>query len=115
MNWQEKFVQIIMKQYPKSIALMRGNFKSSQIWKLQYMSNPRLLYDFFDSQGIYIGIVYQYCYNSLDACDHYYFDWEIMFGVDDKIISSDVEEPTRTEAEEKAFEKAFEILERKLK
>ena len=105
MNWQEKFVQIIMKQYPKSIALMRGNFKSSQIWKLQYMSNPRLLYDFFDEQGIYINIAR---WEEAEV-----WAYRIIIGIKE-YISFEITHPTRTEAEEQAFIKAFEILEDKL-
>ena len=42
-----------------------------------------------------------------------YFDWYIVY--DSEVLdSSEVEEPTRREAEEAAFEKAFEILEEML-
>ena len=102
---------------PKAYALLIKHYSIDEsLIGTRYFPEDYLgrnLYDFFDEQGICIGIIYQYYYNTLDTCDHYYFDWEIMFGVDDKIISSDVEESTRTEAEEKAFEKAFEILESK--
>ena len=116
MNWNE-----IKEKYPKALTCLAKMFDKdisdkgldSLVSVLEMAWQDRDLYDFFDEQGIYIGIIYQYYYNTLDTCDHYYFDWEIMFGVDDKIISSDVEESTRTEAEEKAFEKAFEILESK--
>ena len=112
MNWQEKFVQIIMKQYPKSIALMRGNFKSSQIWKLQYMSNPRLLFDFFDKQGIYVWITPPFGTDEgLDI-----FDGEIRLVNGNYLFEriSVCGTKTRTLAEEQAFLQAFKILEEKL-
>jgi len=115
MNWQEKFVQIIIKQYPKSIALMRGNFKSSQIWKLQYMSNPRLLYDFFDGQDIYIEIERDYdyvgrCGEEIKYTDTWNYNLVNQYGA----IGYGEDFTTRTLAEEQAFLKAFEILEDKL-
>lgn len=58
-------------------------------------NNPRHLYDFFDKNGIIIGI---------------YPSWK--FGIND--IEYDPETRTRTEIEALAFEKAFELLEAKL-
>ena len=70
----------------------------------------RLLYDFFDEQGVYVEIFRAFSYtNKLQ-----YWDWGV--GNDDHFnaITGEVEEPTRTEAEGKAFEKAFKILEGEL-
>ena len=103
MNWNK-----IKEKYPKAEKILQEWLSGRYDW------NTRDLYDFFDEQGIYISIMYTYYWNSLDESDHYHFDWEIMFDTDDKIISAEVEEPTRTEAETIAFEKAFEILENKL-
>jgi len=116
MNWQEKFVQIIMKQYPKSIALMRGNFKSSQIWKLQYMSNPRLLYDFFDEQGIIIFIAPMrgILYNGISLNDSKLRFGAQIHGETNLRVTPVGVYLTRTLAEEQAFLRAFEILEEKL-
>ena len=66
----------------------------------------RNLYDFFDEQGIYIGIIYSYV-------EPEGFHAEIYnFSIRDRWYKHYYE--TRTEAEEKAFEQAFEILENKL-
>ncbi len=76
----------------------------------------RHFYDFFDGQGIYISIKYDCRWKNPDSTDSEvisFWDWEIDDSLNN-LGSSDVEEPTRAEAEEKAFEKAFGILENKL-
>ena len=89
MNWK-----IIKEKYPKAYELALKN------------SNPafcdRLLYDFFDSQGIYAII-------NRSPADNEFF-WSIDIGKD--FCDGDYTN-TRTEAEEQAFLKAFEILEDK--
>ena len=86
MNWNK-----IKEKYPKSEALIDKCIRTD-----------RDLYDFFDEQGIYINA---YKYSSK------WWAYDIMgIGIDE----SEIQFKTRTEAEEKAFEKAFEILENKI-
>ena len=78
--------------------------------------SDRDLFDFFDEQGIYININLSYV-----SDEGFWFEYEIdTFNKKTDCCSmdeSDYEEPykttTRTEAEEQAFLKAFEILEDK--
>ena len=121
MNWKE-----IQKKYPKALGLFEKWFRDgfipgiddiwydgqnayfcSEYWKYEDEAiNTRELYDFFDEQKIIIttyfiwGGGFRYAINDGGANDGgYYSEW----------IKS------RTEAEEAAFTKAFEILEEKLK
>ena len=126
MNWEK-----IKKKYPKAwglfvmfrakanaIADKKGSY-DGDIFKL------RDLYDFFDKQGIYIELWFRE--NSvLSFAWHIHFinkKWEeIGLSKWSNKISYPITErnpkaglyKTRTEAEEKAFEKSFEILEEKL-
>ena len=73
------------------------------------VSNDRDLYDFFDEQKLFVGITPFYNYKK-KLC----FEIAIV----DKNGSGDYEgkyDTVRFEAEETAFEKAFETLESKLK
>ena len=110
MNWTN-----IKKKYPKvwelfvvfrakanTIADEKGS-RDGDIFKL------RDLYDFFDEQGIAISIVWT-MHPTEDRLEYYY-----DFAVDNvAAFESDKHYPSRTEAEEKAFEKAFKILEGEL-
>ncbi len=74
--------------------------------------NERDLYDFFDEQGIYINIC---THKSIyDEPDKFTISWYDIFLNKAENIAHDGNYYSRTEAEEKAFEKAFEILEGKL-
>ena len=101
MNWNN-----IEVKYPKA-------FNKWKEWafyhRTQEIGRIRRLYDFFDKQKIVISIVWV-MHTTEDRLE-YYYDFAI-----DNIASfeSDKHYATRTEAEEKAFEKAFEILENKL-
>ena len=89
MNWNK-----IKEKYPKSEALIDKCIRTD-----------RDLYDFFDEQGIYIGI-------GVPLPGQDFWDAKITTPEDYKYIHSTF--PTRTEAEEKAFERAFELLESKV-
>jgi len=102
MNWTE-----IKEKYPKAYDKYidwchAEDCPSSKC----YQHTGRDLYDFFDSQEIYVCIEYRYGTASLPR-------WYWMVKQDNAANEQDSSQ-TRTEAEEKAFEKAFEILEDKL-
>ena len=64
------------------------------------------LFRFFDEQGIFITVEFNM---------FFHFNWKFITTPEiDKVGHSDYDYSTRTEAKEKAFEKAFEILENKL-
>ena len=71
----------------------------------------RRWYDFFDEQKIYIEIT-KYKYSDRSLRWNYEITDEQNYKYGDDIYE---EENSRPEAEEQAFEKAFEILEEKLK
>lgn len=122
MNWQE-----IKEKYPKAFVLMH-NFQHKELAykepyppivlkdlsRFQENYGIRFLYDFFDGEGIWISIMRNHYYeDNMDNSLHEFFDWSIT--VDSEYVADgEVEELTRTEAEEQAFLKAFEILENKL-
>ena len=85
---------LIKEKYPKSEALIDKCIRTD-----------RDLYDFFDEQGIYINIVR---WEEAEV-----WAYRIIIGIKE-YISFEITHPTRTEAEEQAFLKAFEILEDKL-
>ena len=100
MNWDE-----IKEKYPKAWFELKS-------WNYQILDNPfgedqRLFY-FFDEQGIIIVL----SYIKGDVVD--WWDYSIyQYGV--VVINSGESLHHRTTIEEQAFEKAFEILENKLK
>ena len=113
MNWTE-----IAEKYPKGAELLQdfidgtcympadSNYKDQ--WCGSYLRIfVRKLYDFFDEQGIYVDVRPFYY-------DQLFFITGILTFVTDVAIDWTEKADTRTEAEEKAFEKAFEILEDKL-
>ena len=96
MNWNE-----IKEKYPKAFENL---FESGMY---HFDGHPRDLYDFFDERGIYVDVRPFYY-------DQLFFITGILTFVTDVAIDWTEKADTRTEAEEKAFEKAFEILENKL-
>lgn len=112
MNWKE-----IKENYPKGWAKLQlsqsigkyGEIKISQWMSLSSEGfgdiTLRDFYDFFDEQGIYIELTLEkggrFHVDILDKEAEYLFIIKEIFN-------------TRTEAEEAAFNKAFEILENKL-
>ena len=92
MKWDE-----IKEKYPKCCRLS-WNY---QILDFKYGTDRRL-YDFFDEQGINVSV------NAFLG-----FDYRI-YRKADTLASNEITFTTRIEAEEKAFEKAFGILEDKL-
>ena len=105
MNWTE-----IKEKYPKASRLLINYYDiDDSLIGIRYFVEDYLarnLYDFFDSQEIYVCIEYRYGTASLPR-------WYWMVKQDNAANEQDSSQ-TRTEAEEKAFEKAFEILENKL-
>ena len=102
MNWDE-----IDKKYPKSYKKVVDWFEAKYDLNLDYPTDIRYLYDFFDEQGIYIGIDSTsgkafFCWIDTEPEDA-----TIYLGGDTKYWDN------RVEAEMIAFEKAFEILENK--
>lgn len=101
MDWEN-----IREKYPKAMAILRDT-------KHYDLAEPRRLYDFFDSEGIYVWITPPFGTDiGLDV-----FDGEIRIMYNDYINKrvNVCGTKTRTEAEDQAFFKAFEILEEKLK
>ena len=92
MNWIE-----IKEKYPKSEPLIDKCIRTD-----------RDLYDFFDEQGIHISVYYSDC--EFFECSIFNNQGDIAGW--DYLETNEFE--TRTEAEVKAFTKAFEILEEKL-
>ncbi len=110
MNWEE-----IKDRCSKAYELLCGNdeFKRMQYSKL--FKGERLLYDFFDENEIAICITPDY-YGSMEYHPSKYKDGDYIYywiNVGFK-WEDDIEYKTRTEAEQAAFTKAFEILESKL-
>jgi len=106
MNWTE-----IKEKYPKASRLLINYYDiDDSLIGIRYFVEDYLarnLYDFFDEQGLYINILVE---------DNEYtnsINW-LYWIVDSEKRIDDYSFQTRTEAEEKAFEKAFEILENKL-
>ena len=121
MNWNN-----IKEKYPKSYERLNRYYllsARSDINGINY-PHPRELYDFFDEQGIYIDVSFDDgklpmmfwvdIYSTVSRHPHddgYELRCEYTFGDGDRTKNEFYK--TRTEAEEKAFEKAFEILEDK--
>lgn len=107
MNWKQ-----INKDYPKAFKKFVKwlDCDSSDMLKFEMMmilKNERDLYDFFDEQKVYINV---FITEHPDK-GNTYWDWELF--VDGECLgSSEVEEPTRKEAETAAFNEAFNQLEK---
>ena len=91
---------LIKEKYPKAEELA-DNWGDTHT--IDWRQSDRWLYDFFDEQGIYVII-------NRSPADNEFF-WSI--DIDKDFCDGDYTN-TRTEAEEQAFIKAFEILEDKL-
>ena len=92
MNWTE-----IKEKYPKAWNVLLNS-------KHYHYGNSRCLYDFFDEQGIYVGII--------SSPNRYACTIFISASGEKMSQSKDIEiGSTRSEAETAAFTKAFEILE----
>jgi hypothetical protein len=104
MNWKQ-----IKEKYPKAFDKYIDWCHAEDCPSIDcYSHNDRDAYDFFDEQGIYITV----------NTESYFGGW--IYYIEDKehqIIGDDgyYDYKTRTEAEEKAFEEAFEILEGRIK
>lgn len=111
MKWNK-----IKEDYPKAIALL---WKWGNHPAVVSRQKHRLLYDFFDEQEIYITIELEVQYTreiDEDGDNPHYVPDGFSFDIHDKIkslVAGGVYK-TRTESEEEAFTKAFEILEEKL-
>lgn len=81
-------------------AIADISFQDGFIWISSHKIHFRELYDFFDSVGVRVEALYSNPYSSW---------YGIVNG------KSDFHNDTRTEAEYRAFEKAFEIRENKLR
>ena len=112
MNWdKDKYFEELPLRHPKANKVWydyaeeyvnNGAYNGTRYTPM----NLRDLYDFFDEQGLIILIDL-----STEEGFYGYLVTENNLFIDD----SDTDyAKTRTEAEEKAFEKAFEILEKKL-
>ena len=115
MNWKQ-----IKKKYPKAWDLLRKSHSTIEVWG--HIDHPdvwdmdgldmapyelRHLYDFFDEQGIYL---YVFITENPDNGNRYW-DWQVF--IDGECFgSSEVEEPTRKEAETAMYNEAFKILEK---
>jgi len=111
-------ITLIREKYPKAIYRMllwldnaRGFDKSLEGEAFDFIEDlPRELYNFFDLQGIYVGVKPQ-AYPSQKLVP--IFDAYIICR-DLTITPIIIDCVSRPEAEEQAFLKAFEILEDKL-
>lgn len=126
MNWKE-----IKEKYPKvwnELIQFKDEFGRVFVYlyyryelciKEDYCSNDfhlRELYDFFDENEIYITITADYYgINEYHPLEYSGDKEDVYYWINVNWVHEDnVEYKTRTEAEESAFEKAFEILEQKL-
>ena len=96
MNWTQ-----INKKYPKAT-------KKAFNWRSFLKEHERDLYDFFDEQKIFIEISLFCATNFKNWCYDIIFSGSLFSDFVETHINS------RKEAEQQAFEKAFEILERQL-
>ena len=111
MNWN-----LIKEKYPK--AYKEGQdwwVAHAEIYEPAFLFNigNRFLYDFFDEQGIIIQIKFFWKAEVLGKKWSYEIsnDFEYIYSSN---LNDSITYSNRTEAEEQAFIKAFEILEDKL-
>ena len=93
MDWE-----LIKEKYPKASESLQKWAKGEEGFIIG--ADPRVLYDFFDGEGIYIVM-------GRGGGEFFWMVDEFLDCLDDGGY-----EKTRTEAEEQAFLKAFEILNR---
>ena len=98
MNWTN-----IREQYPKAYEKFSEKFMAFELCSTEL----RMLFDFFDEQGIYIAVDHDLEFDNMW--------WWYINRTDEICEANDNEEyKTRTLAETEAFTKAFEILEKLL-
>jgi len=116
MNWEE-----ISKKHPEALnELVKWSSLRESKHQETWLSPYRALYDFFDEWKIFGWVSPEIQYTRIidedDKNPHYCIDeWGYDIHDDEFELAMDCKFKTRTEAEEAAFEKAFEILEEKLK
>ncbi len=100
MSWDK--INRVAEECPKARKQFREWVAKNIAHNVGFCFECRDLFDFFDEQGIYISL--------------HHIEGEFIYEIEDgNYFNDDAEyESTRTEAEEKAFEKAFELLENKL-
>lgn len=112
MDWKK-----ISKKYPKAFEAFsdwkfNGRKDLTPFMYMALIKDVRILYDFFDENEIWITInadnIKDYDYPGSIKKGEIYFWININW-----IYEDDIKYLTRTEAEEAAFNKAFEILEQK--
>ena len=103
MNWT-----LIKEKYPKAEELA-DNWGDTHT--IDWRQSDRWLYDFFDEQGIYINISREYLWEG-EYDTNPRREWQGFIEYEPSSEATDFYN-TRTEAEEQAFIKAFEILEDK--
>ena len=113
MNWKENWRQIENK-YQKAYALWM-QFDSPEA---KICVTYRDLYDFFDEQGMYVNVRADSIFGQWEYVNLWM--WEITTTKEGYVGILEhgnlhLSDFSRTEIEEIAFEKAFEILEEKLK
>ncbi len=101
MNWKE-----ISEKYPKAFKLLEhwGNYPA-----VLSRQKKRLLYDFFDSQKIFINI-----WMSTYDKDSMLISWSIYQIINGLVATGGEYYDNRVDLEKEAFEVAFEILEKEL-
>lgn len=108
MNWKQ-----IKKHTPKAFKKFVKWINNGRNDKLKFLEmslkNERDLFDFFDEQGIYIGIVIGN--NNLDKTQPPIFEYEILQN-GEAVIHDDDCHFIRHKAEIAAFNEAFKILEK---
>jgi len=115
---KSKDIKELKKKYPKSIAKLKewDGIRSDGdigLWKFtQFFQGKRFFYDFFDEQEIYILVR-----SEVISLENHLLKWMWEIHKDLKIEAIEYDIcifNARTQAEEVAFLKAFEILENKL-
>ena len=107
MDWRQ-----LKKKCPKAFEKLKKwlDAESKDILRFELMmilKNKRDLYDFFDEAGIYMNVFM----DENPETGSKYWDWQVF--IDGECFgSSEVEKPTRKEAETAMYNGAFKILEK---
>lgn len=108
MNWSE-----IKEKYPRSYEKYDINYNISSNADCcgEHHPNQRVLFDFFDEQGIFISVSYD-----LPNPPFFFLITNEKVEIEDNYwIADDKRYNSRDEAETEAFTTAFEILEERVK